>query len=738
MESVGVLNFLRRASVRFLALGLLTALAGLRIWDPTIVEALRLRAFDMFQLAKPRVNVEKPVLIVDIDERSLSEIGQWPWPRVILAQLIEALHGAGAKVIGFDAVYSEPDRMSPTNIADRFRVLPVETAKILRSLPSNDALMAESMRSAQVVLGRIALETPSVKPLDPTVPQPSVAILGPDPKPHLTRYRGSVENLPILARAAAGQGIFSLNPEFDNIVRRVPTIYLIDGKIRPSLAMETLRVGLGEKSIAVRSDAAGISSIIVGNRRIPTDDSGRVWIHFARATKDRYVSAADILNGRVRPQQIDGKMVFIGTSAPGLRDLRATPLALSVPGVEMHAQILETVLGGATLTRPNYAVGIELTVMVLAGLLMVVLVPILGPRWTLLLGAVVTASLIGISWYLFVEEKILVDVAYPAVAAAVIYLFLTFVNYLKGEAERRRIRTAFSRYLSPELVTQLASDSSSLKLGGEEREMTLLFSDVHGFTGIAEHYDAVSLTSLINDIFNPLTKAILDQHGTVDKYMGDAIMAFWNAPVDDKEHARHACLATLEMGRRIPLLNEDLKAEAEAAGRGFSPVKLGIGLNTGLCCVGNMGSDFRFDYSVIGDTVNAASRLEGQTRTYRVANVIGEPTYTLASGMAFLELDLVTVVGKTELLRIYTLLGDEAMARSAGFQALKANHDAMLGAYRAQDWDAAEAALERCTNGLNGFELQGMYDMYRSRIGEFRENPPGPGWNAVYEATSKH
>jgi len=732
-----VLDFLRRASARFLALCLLFLLAALRIWDPTVVEAVRLRGFDMFQIAQPRVNVEKPVLIVDIDERSINEIGQWPWPRVILAQLIEALHGAGAKVIGFDAVYSEPDRMSPTNIADRFRVLPVETAKILRSLPSNDALMAESMRSTNVVLGRIALEEPSVKPLDPTVPQPSVAILGPDPKPHLPRYRGSVENLPILAREAAGQGVFSLSPEFDNIVRRVPTIYLIDGKIRPSLAIETLRVGLGEKSIVVRSDAAGVSSVIVGNRRIPTDDSGRVWIHFARATKDRYVSAVDILNGRVKPDRVDGKMVFIGTSAPGLRDLRATPLALSVPGVEMHAQILETVLAGATLTRPNYAVGIELTVMVIVGLLMVILVPILGPRWTLLLGGLVTASLLGIAWYLFQSEKMLIDVAYPALAAGVIYLFLTFVNYLKGEAERRRIRTAFSRYLSPELVTRLADDSSSLKLGGEEREMTLLFSDVHGFTGIAEHYDAVSLTSLINDLFNPLTKAILDQRGTVDKYMGDAIMAFWNAPVDDKDHARHACLAALEMGRQIPVLNEELKAEAEEAGRGFSPVKLGIGLNTGICCVGNMGSDFRFDYSVIGDTVNAASRLEGQTRTYRVANVIGEPTRNLAADMAFLELDLVTVVGKTELLRIFTLLGDETVAKSPEFNELKNCHDAMLAAYRAQDWDSATAALARCTNGLNGFGLQGLYEMFQARIDEFRKNPPGPGWNAVYEATSK-
>ncbi len=732
-----MLNFLRWASVRFLALSLLILLGALRIWDPTMVEALRLKAFDMFQNAQPRVNTEKPILIVDIDERSISEIGQWPWPRVILAQLIEALHGAGAKVVGFDIVFSEPDRMSPTNIADRFRMLPVETAKILRALPSNDALMAESMASAQVVLGRIALETPSVLPLDPTVPQPSIVILGPNPAKYLSKYRGSVENLPILARAAAGQGVFSMSPEFDNIVRRVPTVYMIDGKLRPSLAMETLRVGLGETSIAVRSDAAGISSIIVGNRRIPTDNNGRVWIHFARATSDRYISAADILTGQADLKRIRGKMVLIGTSAAGLRDLRATPLALSVPGVEMHAQILETVLSGSTLTRPNYAVGIELTLATLVGLLMIVLVPILGPRWTLLLGAAVTASLVGGAWYLFQAEKVLIDVAYPIVTAIAIYLFLTFTNYLKGEAERRRIRTAFSRYLSPDLVTQLAADSSALKLGGEEREMTLLFSDVHGFTGIAEHYNAVELTSLINDIFNPLTKAILDENGTVDKYMGDAIMAFWNAPVDDEDHARHACLACLEMGRRIPILNEELKAEAEAIGRGFTPVKLGIGLNTGECCVGNMGSDFRFDYSVIGDTVNAASRLEGQTRTYKVANVIGETTRELATGMAFLELDLVSVVGKTELLRIYTLLGNEEVGGSPDFVELKKNHDAMLSAYRAQDWDGAAASLGRCRDCLNGFALDTMYDMYQSRIDEFRENPPAPDWDAVYVATSK-
>lgn len=725
-----------RWAVRLSAIVLLSGFSVLRVWDPVPVEAFRLKTFDLLQLIQPREASAKLSTIVDIDEKSLRELGQWPWPRDVLARLLRKVQGYGARVVAFDVLFAEPDRASPAAIADRFHDLPPDSAEALRRLPSNDRLLADAIRDGNVVLGRATAAVAS--PTDAAQRKSrSIALIGGDPRPYLFTYPAVLHNLPILEEVAAGHGLLTLGVERDNIVRRVPAVYRIGEEIYPSLVAEMLRVDAGQSPLVIRSNAAGVDSIIARNTRIPTDRRGQIWVHYAKSSQDQYVSATDVLHDRASSRDFAGRWVFIGTSAAGLFDLKATPLARSVPGVEVQAQLLETILSGSTLTRPNIALSVELCLLLATGALMIVFVPLLGAKWTLALGALIEIPLFGGAWYAYTAKGMLIDVAYPAFGALAIYFLLTAINYLRGESEKRRIRTAFSRYISPDLVARLAEAPDELSLGGEQKEMTLLFSDIHGFTGISEHYEAVALTNLVNAIFNPLTHAILDHDGTVDKYMGDSIMAFWNAPLDDPDHARHACLAALEMQRRIPILNRYLAAQAEASGLPFRPVKLGIGINTGDCCVGNMGSDLRFDYSVLGDTVNIAARLEGQTRPYKVHNIIGESTWRLVPDLASLELDLITVSGKTTPVRIYTLLGDERFAETSTFKALKNVHDQMLDSYRHQSWFAALELVKECRKIGHRIEFSALYDMYRDRITELREEAPGRDWNAVFKAKIK-
>lgn len=762
----------RQGTVLAFVLLCLIGLLGLRALDPQPVEALRLRTFDLFQMISPRDPIAQSVIIVNIDERSLDRLGQWPWPRTVIADLVDKISSLGAKAIAFDFLLAEPDRLSPSLVSDYFRDLPPEAKQILKAMPSNDSLLAQAIRRHRTVLGQAAVDeilpprrraksgvAPAEETLDrldraksasngsavvaltgpPTkFPRPPFGNIGPDPRPYLLSYPSMVRNLPELEEAASGWGMFSLGPESDNIVRRVPAVLKVGREVYPSLAIELLRVAGRRQAYAIRADDAGISSVIVDKYSVPTDSRGRIWVHFAPRTPTRYLSASDIVDGKVDADRIRDRMVLIGSSVTGLRDLRATPVARSMPGVEIHAQLLETIISGNFLERPNFALGMELFVLLVTGLLIVFMVPRLGAWWTLALGGIVAIALFGGSWLLYSEEGLLVDAAYPALAAFALYSILVVLSYMREESARRQIRSAFTQYTSPELVARLSDDPSQLKLGGERREMTLLFSDVQGFTTLSEHYDAVSLTNLVNRVLNPLTMAVLDTHGTVDKYMGDSIMAFWNAPLADPNHAKNACLAALAMGRALAPLNDQLRDEARAARRPYHPINIGIGVNTGECCVGNMGSDLRFDYSVLGDTVNIAARLEGQTRAYKTRNIIGESTYRLAPELAFLEIDLVEVVGKTVPVRIYTLLGDETVAMDDDFKELKQSHDIFLSHYRAQAWDLASEALDACHDQGTGFGLSAMYDVFAARIGELAITPPGTDWNAVYVAVSKH
>jgi adenylate cyclase len=719
---------------------LLLALVPLRVLDPLPLQEIRLRTFDFYQSLRPRQTESRPVVIVDIDEASLKDIGQWPWPRTIVADLVTKLTELGAVAIAFDVIFAEPDRMSPSIAATSFRNLDEETRNKLQSLPNNDEVLAQAIRRSRVVVGQVGSATPAPRSQTEAALQTGFAVRGPDPSRFLVTFAGLLRNVAPIEEAAAGRGVFSILPERDGIVRRVPIIMQAQGSMVPSLSMEMLRVVTNSGAILVRTDQAGVQSVAVPGLQVPTDQNGRFWIHFNGHDPARYVSAKDVLQGRVPRDRIEGKLVLIGTSAAGLLDVKATPVSAAIPGVEVHAQVLESTLTKSLLTYPNYAVGAELLAAALVGLAIIIVAPMFRASIVIALGAIVIAALIGASWYLFSQYNLLLDFTYPLMASLFVYLTLIFVNYFKEQKQRQQIRAAFGFYLSPALVEQLARSPEKLVLGGEERRMTVLFSDVRGFTTISESYkqDPQGLTRLMNRFLTPLTNAIIERNGTIDKYIGDAIMAFWNAPLDDPQQEVNACEAALEMLARADKLNRQFKHEADQNGGTYRPLHVGIGLNTGPCVVGNMGSDFRFNYSVLGDTVNVASRLEGRTKDYRIPIVVGAGTEQKArEKFATLEIDRIQVKGKTEPETVFTLLGRAELAQNPNFRELRDLTAKMLEYYREQDWTQALAAIELCRKASEPFGISALFDMYAERIEAFRRHPPPPDWNGVYEAESK-
>ena len=743
-----MIKFLRSAFrfERLLGIALLSVFLSIYYVDPYPVEFLRLKTFDFYQELKPREIPSpqgKPVTIIDLDEESLNEVGQWPWPRTTIAKLVQNLNKMGAALVAFDIVFAEPDRMNPDKIPDVVLGLDNATTAKLRALPSNDFVFAKAIKGSRVVLGQAGywkkVKTKNKK--GPPIKK-SVALLKRgkhvNPSDFLPQFQTLVRNISVLEKSASGHGIFSLVPELDGIVRRVPTLFVHDKDLYPSLPIEMLRVGLNRKTILVKANRAGITFLgISNNLQLPTDGQGRVWPHFSKGDRSKYVSAKDVLNGTVDQSLIKGKLTIIGTSAVGLVDIHAVPTEPVMPGVEVHAQLIEAALHKAFLSRPNYFNAAELALILFSGLSMVILVPWVGAKWTMLLFFTVVVGAGGISWYLFTEHRLLFDAGYAAISTLLLYTVLTYTSYTREETVRRQTRGAFSKYLSPQMVERVVANPQLLKLGGEERELTLLFCDVRGFTTISEQFDPIGLTSLINKLLTPLTHEILKRQGTVDKYIGDCIMAFWNAPIDDREHARHGCLSALAMLDEMAPLNSRLATEAEEENRKHIPLKCGFGLNTGLAVVGNMGSDQRFDYSVLGDIVNLAARLEGQSKFYDVDIVIGAETCAQVPDLATLELDLIQVKGKTVGVNIFALLGDEKMENTENFRTLRDNHKQMIATYRAQGWEHAKAKLRECRILCEPFGLDQLYDLYETRITEHEANPPAPDWDGVYAAINK-
>jgi adenylate cyclase len=734
--------------------------------NPQFLHTFRLKLFDLYQQIEPREYVPQPVKIIDIDDESLKRLGQWPWPRTKLAQMLVTLFQGGARVVAFDIVFAEPDRTSPQQVLPAWLDLPnLELDKlpdewrsfaeaILQSVPDHDEVFADTIEQISgvskgygVVVGITFNDLVSER-------QPArkagYATAGDDPSAHIPGFTGAAANLAPIEEGAAGVGSFNMVPDADAIVRQVPIVLRgADGKPYPSLSAETMRVYQGATTYILKASGAnqeasygentGLNHVKVGNAILPVDGKGAMWVHYTRNVPERYIPAWRVFEPDFDTSQIEGSILFVGTSAGGLKDLRATPLNPNMAGVEVHAQAVEQMLLGHYLQRPDLSSGIEFTFMLVLGVGLILVTKFFGAAIGAAVGVTFVALAIGTSWYAYSELRFLTDPIYPGMVCLLVYLASSLLSYLDSETQRRQIRGAFSQYMSPDLVEQLAEHPELLRLGGETRNMTFLFSDVRGFTSISETFKSnpQGLTILINKFLTPMTNAIMQRRGTIDKYMGDCIMAFWNAPLNDPDHVQHACDSALAMQRELSELNERLQTEAEAEGRRFVALNIGIGLNTGDCVVGNMGSDQRFDYSVLGDAVNLASRLEGQSKTYGVTIVVGEDTAAQAPDYALLELDLITVKGKAEAVRIYTILGDQAYRDTPAFIALQERQMAMIAAYREQHWDEAMRQLAACREVDTDGRLGEFYNLYEERIEMYMTAPPGPDWDGVFVATTK-
>ena len=742
-------NRLRRVfgKGRLIGLLLLVDLLVVRAWDPQLLVAMRFKFFDMFQQWLPRQEAAFPVTIVDIDEASLARLGQWPWPRSVLASLVNRLQQDGAAAIGFDVAFAEPDRNLSIDTTRLLQLPPSDLKAALTNLETNDAIFANAIKRGRVVLGEIALTADERPPAPPRDAPVTPGLKNGDPRPYLNHFGSLVENIPELAAAAAGRGNFSLIGDVDGIVRRVPLVVGVGDTIVPSLDVEVLRVATGQKGYSIQLEkkvagtTSGIAFITVAGIAIETDHSAFLYVRFGPHDRRRFVSAEAAIGGRVDSARFKGHLVLVGTSAAGLRDLRVTPLSASMPGVEIHAQLLENVLAGQYLVRPSYALGLELVVIALGGLLLIGFVPEVSARWTLGLHGAASAGLFGGSLYLFAERAVLLDWSFPVFAGSTIYLLLIYLKYARTEKQRKLVAAQFSQYLSPVLVQQLQREPERLRLGGEIKTITMMFCDVRDFTSISERLrdDPQALTSLVNRFLDTMTEAVLAEGGTIDKYVGDSLIAFWNAPVDLADHAARACRAALAMTKALQRLNEEQKVQAAAGSAGAAALPLllamGVGINTGECLVGNLGSSHRFNYSALGDAVNLSSRIESLSKHYGVPIIISESTRKLVPEFAALELDAVAVVGKTEAVRIYGILGPPEEARSDAFRHLTEVHNDILAAYRRSRWEEAKSMLDDCVK-LDR-RLAKLHRRYRRRIAHFEQHPPGAGWDGVYRAETK-
>ena len=764
-----------------------------RISDPEFVQVLRLKYFDQLQIKYPRVTEGQTYsVIVDIDEKSLREIGQWPWPRTVLADLFNKSREAGMLVLGLDVLFAEKDRTSPELIAEDVKERSPEIANLLKTLPSNESLAMEAMKAFPTVIGHSGLDVQGDANRNDIKDTSVKVFLGKNKKPKdwLIKYPGLLANVTEFEKAASGAGTVSVAEEPDGIIRRVPLISNVAGVVRPTLGLDMIRVAFKGNSIATRTGLNGVEEIIIqtkaiGNASIPTDENGRVWIYYGESdsikkenSRRYYVSAVDIINGKIGKDRLSGKLGILGTSATGLKDIRPTPVEDRMPGVEIHANLIDTVISAILYYTSNknanavYNQSIKKGMSESEALAEKNKVKINGAPFlksganmkfyeslfTILLGFFITLSalrfgpivnisllisIIGAAFYLsvklFLEEKTLFDPTFAGVSTFIIYFGNTFANYLRDANEKKQIRGAFSQYLSPALVEQLADDPDKLVLGGETKKMTFLFCDVRGFTTISESFksDPQGLTKLINRFLTPLTNEIINVNGTIDKYMGDCIMAFWNAPIDVEGHEKMACDATLQMHKAMKELNDIREEEAKAENKKFLELKIGIGLNTGGCVVGNMGSDQRFDYSVLGDAVNLASRLEGQSKSYGVKTVIGpETNESVKDTYATLQLDMIAVKGKKEAVTIFTLLGDSIFKQSSEFKNLESKHKKILENYFNQKWEECLKEIKTAKTLCNNL-MSEYYDIMTLRINEFKENPLPNDWDGVYIATSK-
>jgi adenylate cyclase len=693
--------------------------------------------FDQYQRWSPRPYAfDQPVKIVDIDDDSIARIGRWPWPRETMASLVEALAKANVASVGFDVLFSEKDQPSQDQKAcANATVRSADQTAHCEERADGDVAFAHAISARPVVLGTYFTTTPNAANTR-LVPKGSFSFVGETPNSLLTHLNGALAPIPVLVEAASGLGFLNWLPDHDRVVRTVPLLLDINGQIQPSLSMEALRVAQGASNYVVKStnaygkssgESTVVEAIKVGDIVVPTQAGGDLRVWFAKTDPRRTIPAWKVLEPGADLSDLAGKLVFIGPSATGLSDVVATPLDPSTPGVEAHAQLVEQILSGVTLVRPDWAPGAELITSAALSLALAALLPFVPIYWTALLGLIAACVMGYVSWNAFTSHGVLFDPVIPSLSAG--FVFLAGVGQLYGQKRQQvhEIRSAFGRYVSPAVVARLAEHPEHLQLGGQQRDLTLMFCDIRSFTTLSEGLTAAELSTFLNEYLSPMTDIILRETGTVDKYMGDAIMSFWNAPLDDPAHGLHAVRAALEMRQTLVRLNAEWKEQAEKSGRAVQKVKFGIGLNTGECSVGNMGSHQRFDYSALGDEVNIASRLEGASKQFGVDIVASEATRDEAPNFAWLEIDHVRLKNKTRSVAVYTLAGGQLYAESEEFQHLRALHDDILKAYRARRFAAARQMAADAAQ-LAPADIRGLYHYYQKRFEELDQHELPETW----------
>jgi len=693
--------------------------------------------------------VDTRVVIVDIDEASLRQEGQWPWPRARVAQLVDALFDHyQVRLLGFDVLFAEP-QPNPTLLAvDQLAQGPLQGdaaflqhwARVRGEL-DDDARLARSLRGRAVVSGYYFAtgQSPSGSPSVGQLPAPLAALqdLGDARNPFAAAY-GYSANLPLLQDSARSGGFFnsSLIDE-DGLLRRLPLLMSHDGQLYPHFGLAVVHSLLGQPPLqfvsadgyAGPAGASGrrIEALRIGPFELPIDAQGAVLLPYQGPQGSfPYVSASQVLRRQADVPALKGAIVLLGSSAPGLLDLRATPVQNVYPGVEVNATLIAGMLDQRLKYRPAYTTGLELALLALVGLLSTGL-GWLSPLRALLATLALAGGVVGLNLVAWQVHNQVIPLAPTLVLLLLLYLLHSSTGFFVQSRREQRLAQVFGQYVPPELVAEMSRRPANFALGGDSRVMTVLFSDLQDFTSVSEGLTPQQLTQLMQFVLTPLTQVIHLQRGTVDKYIGDAIMAFWGAPLPDDAHARHAVLAALGMKQRLAALQPELLAH------GWPALRIRIGINSGMMNVGNMGSAFRMAYTVLGDAVNLASRLEGAAKHYHATIVISETTRAAVPEMACRELDRVRVKGRAQPVTLFEPLGLAADLDDAVRQALAEQQQA-LAAYRAQQWAQAQAAFAALAQA---WPQEPLYSLYLQRIAALQATPPGESWDGVFNLTDK-
>jgi adenylate cyclase len=684
--------------------------------------------------------VDDRIVILDIDERSLAtpELGRWPWGRDVMAALLAKLFDKyGAALVAFDVVNGEPDRSSGLPVLERLAAGELKDAREfhdalerLRPRLDHDGLFAAAMKGRPVVLGFYFTNPESEASGALPAPVLDASLFRGRPIA-FARYQGYGANLPQFQGAALGAGHFTPLVDEDGVIRRVPMLAEYKGKYYEPLSLAVFRALAGAAKVEagfapegrfLSRGYAGLEWLEVGPRRIPVDANAAALVPYRGKVRSfPYVSAADVHLGKVPVERLKGRVVLVGASAPGLVDLRATPVGTAYPGVEIHANLIAGMLDGAIKQRPAYVIGAEVLLLLAFGMTLAAALPLLSPLRATLAFVAALALMAALNVAVWTHA----DTALPLAAGVLMIIALFAVNmsygYFVETRSKRQFAELFGQYVPPELVDEMARDPAKYSMEGKNEVLTVLFTDIRGFTSIAEGLDPKALAAFLNEFLTAMSLVIRTHRGTLDKYMGDAIMAFWGAPVADPQHARHALAAAVAMQAELARLNPAFRA------RGWPEIRIGIGLNTGPMSVGDMGSKLRKAYTVMGDAVNLASRLEGLTKAYGAGIIVGQATREAAPGIVFRELDRVRVKGKDAPVAIYEPIGAENEVGRERVEELKLWAQA-LKAYRARNWEQAELILFNLQRLYPGAPL---YSLYAERVARYRQASPGPEWDGV-------